>query len=67
MTQYIPLCGHFSDDVLPIYAAKRKILKSIRIFCLCDFFMTDAWTHWHFFHRVDTLIKVQKAARQIKV
>lgn len=48
-TIYMPLCGHFSDDVLPIYAAKRKILKSIRIFCLCDFSMTDAWTHWHFF------------------
>lgn len=24
-TIYMPLCGHFSDDVLPIYAAKRKI------------------------------------------
>lgn len=23
-TIYMPLCGHFSDDVLPIYAAKRK-------------------------------------------
>lgn len=45
MTQYIPLCGHFSDDVLPINAAKRKSLKSIRIFCfICDFSMTDGRT-----------------------
>lgn len=31
-TIYMTLCGHFSDDVLPINAAKRKTLKSIRIF-----------------------------------
>lgn len=44
-TIYMPLCGHFSDDVLPIYAAKKKkTLKSIRIFCLCDFSMTDGRT-----------------------
>lgn len=43
-TIYMPLCGHFSDDVLPINAAKRKTLKSIRIFCLCDFSKTDGRT-----------------------
>lgn len=25
-TIYMTLCGHFSDDVLPIYAAKEKKL-----------------------------------------